>query len=725
MELQLIHDDLWELTTKTPDKADAAMVKGPKARARICLMVKPECLVHVQTAKTAKEAWDGLKAAYEDKGINNRCRLLSKLVSLKLEQFNNMRDYVTATLTTVQRLRDIGKEIDDEMVAMLMLQGLTENYQPFRLALETKNETLTSDYVKLKLLQLEDTHEASSSTSTSALTANRSKKSAKQHTIKKQIKCYICEGPHKAFQCPQKSKKKGDALQAFAFADVKPMDKREITCANGEKVFAKMMGMVSMKEHNLTVNDVWYVPNLSSNLMSVSTVAKKGFIVVFKDDGCDIYPSDCVRIIDYSNRHPQEQLGVGGASEEEELSCVGGDREEECFLDCAPPVTNENTETESENTEIAEDVPVHEDASNSGDLIPRWEAQSFGRRGKDGLCVWTVGAGVCDYHVVGDAGAVGGTGAGPRRGPTMRTRRRHGMCSRNLRNSSLFISILNIVFLLFIKSFFCLLFQYTLTDRKALSGKVIGEDRGVYCLFGSKWDGPCGKCLCTELGRSLCQREKKCTATDWELERQCAPDTMWHNDCNTCWCSDQGRAMCTRIGCPQEAVKVKQPEDKPPKESNTPVPEPNEYNDNQTKIKAENKEEITRRKLENQPTFDPVDDTDHPDVESAKESLESLDHSFEELDYNVPREMIDLNRVPSIQEQDNILEEASQDAKRHTLLKRSVYEPKGMLRVPSIQEQDNMLEESSQEEKRHSLLKRSVCKPRGVSGRMQRVQVRA
>ncbi|KAI5636501.1 gag-polypeptide of LTR copia-type domain-containing protein [Phthorimaea operculella] len=281
MELQLIHDDLWEFTTKTPDKADAAMVKrDQKARARICLMVKPECLVHVQTAKTAKEAWDGLKAAYEDKGINNRCRLLSKLVSLKLEQFNNMRDYVTATLTTVQRLRDIGKEIDDEMVAMLMLQGLTENYQPFRLALETKNETLTSDYVKLKLLQLEDTHEASTSTSTSALTANRSKKSAKQHTIKKQI--------------------------------------------NSQ----------SVESDQLVLTENSTEPTIPE---------------------------------DNSNRHPQEQLGEGGASEEEELPCVGGDREDECFLDCAPPVTDESTEPESEDTAIVEDVPVHEDASNSGD----------------------------------------------------------------------------------------------------------------------------------------------------------------------------------------------------------------------------------------------------------------------------------------------------------------------------------------------------------------------
>lgn len=38
--------------------------------------------------KTVKEAWEAHQIVFEDKGVNNRHRLLGKLVSLKLKQFN-------------------------------------------------------------------------------------------------------------------------------------------------------------------------------------------------------------------------------------------------------------------------------------------------------------------------------------------------------------------------------------------------------------------------------------------------------------------------------------------------------------------------------------------------------------------------------------------------------------------------------------------------------------
>ena len=97
--------------------------KDQKARANICLMVKPHCLVHVMQASTAKQAWNALKVAFEDKGINNRCRLIGRLVSLKFEQFSSVQAYVTEIMTIAQSLRDIGKEVDDEMLAALMLRN--------------------------------------------------------------------------------------------------------------------------------------------------------------------------------------------------------------------------------------------------------------------------------------------------------------------------------------------------------------------------------------------------------------------------------------------------------------------------------------------------------------------------------------------------------------------------------------------------------------------------
>ena len=156
LEMYLIHEDLWMYTSTEPDlNNEQQKRKDQKARANICLMVKPHCLVHVMQASTAKQAWNALKVAFEDKGINNRCRLLGRLVSLKLEQFSSVQAYVTEIMTIAQSLRDIGKEVDDEMLAALMLQGLSKEYTPLKIAIENSNIELMSDYVKTNLLQLD------------------------------------------------------------------------------------------------------------------------------------------------------------------------------------------------------------------------------------------------------------------------------------------------------------------------------------------------------------------------------------------------------------------------------------------------------------------------------------------------------------------------------------------------------------------------------------------
>jgi len=106
-------------------------------------------------ASTAKQTWNALKVAFEIKGTNNRCRLLGKLVNLKLEQISSVQAYVTEFMTIAQSLRDTGKEGDDEMLAALMLQVLSKEYMSLKIAIQNSNIELTSDYVKTKLLQLD------------------------------------------------------------------------------------------------------------------------------------------------------------------------------------------------------------------------------------------------------------------------------------------------------------------------------------------------------------------------------------------------------------------------------------------------------------------------------------------------------------------------------------------------------------------------------------------
>lgn len=336
MELYLTHEDLWDYVTTTPSATDqSGTKKDSKARAKICLMINPELLVHVRQAKTTKECWESLVNAFEDKGVTNRCRLLGRLVSFKLEQFGSVREYITAILKVAQQLRDIGKEVDDEMLAALMLQGLTEKYNPMKMAIENSNINLTSDLIKTKLLQQDEDNQSKPNDGNALVVKNKAQSSnvkANKGTTKnkynkqKKMKCFVCGGPHKAMMCPNnpnKKEKESSLLSAFTtlthdntewvvdsgasshmthrkdwLSDYTVLNNVvNISVANGQQLSAIGSGDVRKAERmQFGVKDVMYVPGLTANLLSVSTLVDRDFIVVFSENGCEIYDKSACRI---------------------------------------------------------------------------------------------------------------------------------------------------------------------------------------------------------------------------------------------------------------------------------------------------------------------------------------------------------------------------------------------------------------------------------------------
>lgn len=111
MELYLIHEDLWDCVVSHEDEAGGSPEtrtpedrrKDQRARAKICLMIQPHCLIHVRNAKTARETWNNLQNAFENKGLTRRLSLLRRLFSVKLENYKNIetyyRDYAFITTT--------------------------------------------------------------------------------------------------------------------------------------------------------------------------------------------------------------------------------------------------------------------------------------------------------------------------------------------------------------------------------------------------------------------------------------------------------------------------------------------------------------------------------------------------------------------------------------------------------------------------------------------------
>ena len=211
-----------------------------------------------------------------------------------------------------------------------------------KIAIENSNIELTSDYVKTKLLQLDAEAEDEKRRET-ALTAEHNKqgKSSSQRKGKKTfqekfkvegLQCYNCKGPHKARFCPRKEKEKSSkkndkqvgllsALSAnvqrtdwyidsastkhmtndkSCFVNCKKQTGLEIKCADDQTLLSEGVGDAKVKFKDVTtpvdIKDVIYVPKLSANLLSVSTLVERGLAVVFTDKGGAIYKKDKLKI---------------------------------------------------------------------------------------------------------------------------------------------------------------------------------------------------------------------------------------------------------------------------------------------------------------------------------------------------------------------------------------------------------------------------------------------
>lgn len=99
------------------------------ARAKIVLSIDETIYVHMVNAPTAKDAWENLEKAFEDKGLTRKVGLLRKITTTKLEICDLVERYVNEIISTAHQLSSIGFEINQEWLGAVLLAGLPERYQ--------------------------------------------------------------------------------------------------------------------------------------------------------------------------------------------------------------------------------------------------------------------------------------------------------------------------------------------------------------------------------------------------------------------------------------------------------------------------------------------------------------------------------------------------------------------------------------------------------------------
>lgn len=126
------------------------------AKGYLVIGIDKTLYVHIRHCKSALEIWYKLKNMYEDRGILRKIGVLYKFVTTKLENCSSMQEYVDTITSNAAKSITAGWSINDDLIAGILMIGLSPEYRPLLMSFEGRKDVITSEEVKMKLVDLEE-----------------------------------------------------------------------------------------------------------------------------------------------------------------------------------------------------------------------------------------------------------------------------------------------------------------------------------------------------------------------------------------------------------------------------------------------------------------------------------------------------------------------------------------------------------------------------------------
>ena len=150
----------------TTAQESANLSKDNQAFTIITLNIRDSQTPHIQKCNTAKEAWDVLRAVHQGIGANGRMVLTQRLWALRLHEGDDMAAHLNAFWEIANQIENLSSDDGTsqiqgvDLVSMLSV-SLPDLYEPLVMALQSRSEVLTFDFIAGRLLQESSRRQAS------------------------------------------------------------------------------------------------------------------------------------------------------------------------------------------------------------------------------------------------------------------------------------------------------------------------------------------------------------------------------------------------------------------------------------------------------------------------------------------------------------------------------------------------------------------------------------
>lgn len=192
--LDYVEEDFEIIALHATDREYGKLAKQEKKCKSILIKhIGDDQLEYVKDKSTTKDIYDKLQEIYERKSISGQILLRRKLINMKYNDGENMKDYLLKFDKTIRDLKLTGAKPEETDIVCQLLVTLPKSFDPLVTALETLNpKTLTMDLARSRMSRRECKNTNSQVSSEYQVAMNAS-----------QLVCYnCCKNGHKRYDCP-------------------------------------------------------------------------------------------------------------------------------------------------------------------------------------------------------------------------------------------------------------------------------------------------------------------------------------------------------------------------------------------------------------------------------------------------------------------------------------------------------------------------------------------